>query len=85
MTASGGQQTVRRRRVADGVEHPMPSQIVVEVASGHTMETLHPAFPSAVVGVDVLHMERGTSHANALGQIDWLMRDAAMLGIALVD
>src|SRR5680860_962506 len=85
VSASGSEHTVRRRRVADGVEHSVPSQIMIEVASGHAVESLHPAFPSAVIRVDVLHMERGSPYADALGEIDRLMCDAAGLGIAPVD
>src|SRR5680860_1348949 len=85
MSASGGQYPMRRDGVADRVEHSMPAQIVVEVASRHAVKALHPAFPSAVIRIDVLHMKRRTAHANALSEIDRLVRDAAILGIALID
>src|SRR5680860_815571 len=85
MTASSGEYAVRCRGIADGVKHSMPAQIIVEITSGHAVEAHHPAFPSAVIRVDVLHMERGTSHADALSKIDRLMRHAAMWGVALVN
>src|SRR5680860_842048 len=85
VSASGSEHTVRRRRVADGVEHSVPSQVMVEITSSHAVETCHPAFAPTVVGVDVLDMKRGTSHADAPGEIDRLMRDAAIMGIALIN
>jgi len=63
----------------------MPSQIVVEIASGHPVEALYAALPSVAVRIDVLHMKRRASYTHALGEIDWLMRDAAILGVALID
>lgn len=70
--------------IAEGVEHAMPSEIVIEVAGGHTMETLHPALPSAVIGVDVLYMKRRSAHANTLSEIDGLMNEVAISGVAPV-
>lgn len=81
MCASGGQRFMRRDRGADRVEHWMPSQIVVEVARRYAAKALHPAFPPAVIRIDVPHMKRWT----ALGEVDRLMRDASILGVALVD
>jgi len=63
----------------------MPSEVMIEVACGDPMEAFHPAFPSAVIRIDVLHMKRGASNANALGQIDRFVNNTAMLGVALID
>ena len=85
MAASGSQNSVRRCRMTDSVEHAMPSEVMIEVTRGDPMEALHPAFPSTVIRIDVLHMKRGASDANALGQINRFVNDTAMLSVALID
>lgn len=85
MTASGCQHVVWRSGFAHGVEHPMPAEIMVEVASGHGMKAFHPALPPTVIGVDVLHMKRRSTHANALGEVDGFVDHAPVGSVALIN
>ena len=57
-----------------------PPEIVGEVAGCHTVETAHPGFESAAIGIDVLHVIDPGDHPNASGQIDRTMGDTDFAG-----
>ena len=43
-------------RILEAVEQSAPAEIVAEVLGGYPMESAHPAFQAAALGVDVLDM-----------------------------
>ena len=64
------------------VEVSAPTEIVSQVAGCHAIETAHPGFQSAAIGIDVLNVIALGDHPNAGGQSDRTMGDANCSGNA---
>jgi hypothetical protein len=58
------------------LQHAPPSQVVLQVLGGNPMKASHPLLEAAVVGVDVLNVERPIDDPNALLDIDGSMGQA---------
>jgi hypothetical protein len=54
------------------LQHPTPTQIVLQIVGRHAMETLHPLFQPMVIPVHVLDVIR-TDHPFALAIVHYLM------------
>src|SRR6476646_7956307 len=62
------------------LERSSPAEIVRQVARRDAVEAAHPALQPAVVGVHVLDVEGALADADAGGDIDRLVADAALGG-----
>ncbi len=58
---------------------PPPTQIAIQIPSGHSIESLHPSLQPAVVGIDVLDMENPFLHPDASLDIHGLMGNSGIL------
>lgn len=58
---------------------PPPTQIALQIPSGHSIESLHPSLQPAVVGIDVLNMENPFLHPDASLDIHGLVGNSGIL------
>jgi len=52
------------------LQHTSPAEVPLQVFGGQPVKAPHPAFETAVVGVDVLNMESAINDSDALLHID---------------
>ena len=57
---------------------PPPTQIAIQIPSGHSIESLQPSLPPAVVGIDVLDMENPFLHPDARLDIHGLVGNSGI-------
>lgn len=62
------------------LQHAAPAQIIRQITGGHAMKASHPAFQSAVVGIDVLDMESALAYPLAGARMHDVMGDALCPG-----
>src|SRR5450759_2795072 len=58
---------------------PSPTQIAIQIPSGHTFESLQPSLQPAVVGIDVLDMENPFLHPDTSLDIHGLVGNSGIL------
>ena len=87
LVPSYGQRDEERRREAfsKALQASTPSEVTGKVLGCDAVETSHPSFEPAVVGIDVLNMEGVVHYANAVTQVDGLVDDMGLLGKGAVD
>ena len=56
-----------------------PTQIAIQIPSGHSFKSLHPSLQPAVVGIDVLDMENPLLHSDASLDIHSLVGNSSIL------
>ncbi len=69
----GQKPSSRRIRLGCPLQGSSPAEIVGQIARGDALEAHHPALQAAMVGVDILDVERTVAHPNAGGDIDRLV------------
>ena len=80
-----GDEERGREAFSKALQAPTPSEVIGKVLGCDAVETSHPSFEPAVVGIDVLNMEGVVHNANTRTEIDRLVGNMGLFGKDAVD